>query len=285
MSIEKLSTNASLKEVMDKFEEISFLDFLNINITYSNELPSEANEGHLHIVTDYSPSHTYLQFEKPLLQENDVYIKMEQANPNKNFKICSTNKTLTIKVRNIIQMQNGIEVALNGYIREGGEWISLSSLAFNIFVEGEGDIIENTGGFSTSAEGSNSGSGSSVVEISSSNIYLYATSISSSTGHSGIASKKTIDVTDKNKLVIDGLISTSVTSSGIAYCKIGFDKSTALNAQAFVLSKTFGHGYDPMLNRIEIDISSLKGAYYFKALGVAAYGSSSVTTIYNMWLE
>ena len=31
MSIEKLSTNASLKEVIDKFEEISFKDFSSID--------------------------------------------------------------------------------------------------------------------------------------------------------------------------------------------------------------------------------------------------------------
>ena len=32
MSIEKLPTSASLKEVMDKFEEISFQDFSSIDI-------------------------------------------------------------------------------------------------------------------------------------------------------------------------------------------------------------------------------------------------------------
>ena len=40
MSIEKLSTNASLKQVMDKFEEISLTDLFSLNIIIRNELPS-----------------------------------------------------------------------------------------------------------------------------------------------------------------------------------------------------------------------------------------------------
>ena len=39
MTISKLPANASLKQVMDKFEEISFQDFSSMDIITSTELP------------------------------------------------------------------------------------------------------------------------------------------------------------------------------------------------------------------------------------------------------
>ena len=52
MSIDKLSTNASLKQVMDKFEEISFQDFFAIDIVVKNELPSVVKNNQVVIIGD-----------------------------------------------------------------------------------------------------------------------------------------------------------------------------------------------------------------------------------------
>ena len=40
MAINKLPTSASLKEVIDKFEEISFKDFSSIDIITASKLPT-----------------------------------------------------------------------------------------------------------------------------------------------------------------------------------------------------------------------------------------------------
>ena len=56
MSIEKLPTSASLKQVMDKFEEISLQDFSNIDIVVKNELPKDVKENMIVIISDITPS-------------------------------------------------------------------------------------------------------------------------------------------------------------------------------------------------------------------------------------
>ena len=50
MPINKLSSNASLREVMDKFEEISFQDFSSLDIVVKTELPKTVKNGQYVII-------------------------------------------------------------------------------------------------------------------------------------------------------------------------------------------------------------------------------------------
>ena len=56
MAISKLSTTASLKQVMDKFEEISLQDFSSIDIITASELPAKVKEGQIVIITQNTPN-------------------------------------------------------------------------------------------------------------------------------------------------------------------------------------------------------------------------------------
>ena len=47
MAISKLPTSASLKEVMDKFEEISLLDLSLIDVITATELPKTVKNGQI----------------------------------------------------------------------------------------------------------------------------------------------------------------------------------------------------------------------------------------------
>ena len=62
MAISKLSTTASLKQVMDKFEEISLKDFSSIDIITASELPASGKEGQICIITDTEPNNIYLDY-------------------------------------------------------------------------------------------------------------------------------------------------------------------------------------------------------------------------------
>ena len=50
MPINKLPIEASLKEVMDKFEEISLIDLSKIDIVVKNELPSIVKNGQIVVI-------------------------------------------------------------------------------------------------------------------------------------------------------------------------------------------------------------------------------------------
>ena len=60
MTISKLPTSASLKQVMDKFEEISLADFSSVNIITASELPSKGKEGQICIITNITPNNIFL---------------------------------------------------------------------------------------------------------------------------------------------------------------------------------------------------------------------------------
>ena len=52
MAISKLNSNASLRQVMDKFEEISLSDFPNIDIVAKSKLPSQVKNGQIVCVSN-----------------------------------------------------------------------------------------------------------------------------------------------------------------------------------------------------------------------------------------
>ena len=88
MTISKLPANASLKQVMDKFEEISFQDFSSMDIITSTELPSTVKNGRVVIITSINPeniicSFFYNDFE---LNEGDINIKLSD-NEKENIHI------------------------------------------------------------------------------------------------------------------------------------------------------------------------------------------------------
>jgi hypothetical protein len=72
MSVEKLSTNASLKDVMDKFEELSLQDLSLINVKVMSELPASAKEGDFVIVYGKECSRVIVSSKEPNLTDNDL---------------------------------------------------------------------------------------------------------------------------------------------------------------------------------------------------------------------
>ena len=89
MAISKLSTSASLKQVMDKFEEISIQDFSrsNVDIITAKTLPSVVKEGQIVIITQNTPNKIYVSFDtnEISLSHNDILLQVSNKTTNKRY--------------------------------------------------------------------------------------------------------------------------------------------------------------------------------------------------------
>lgn len=130
MSIEKLSTNASLKEVMDKFEEISLSDFPGIKIIIANSLPSKVKEEQIVIITDESINEVILNPVKPSLSVGQAYIQTDFKSSDfvlyEGYKPLNNN-LLSLYVSTVILKTDNGEIRAEGYIGKNGVWVKFSS--------------------------------------------------------------------------------------------------------------------------------------------------------------
>lgn len=136
MSIEKLPTSASLKEVMDKFEEISFQDFSSIDVIASTDLPSEVKEGRIICATD-TFNNIYIQEDINSIspKENDIFIATSSDN-GKDFAIVSKNKRLNTKVLFVRKYVESSWVRIDGYIGINNTWELIEPRIFEVYKNG-----------------------------------------------------------------------------------------------------------------------------------------------------
>lgn len=147
MSIEKLSTNASLKEVMDKFEELSFQDFSSIDIVTAKELPQEVKENKIVIITDtLTDTIVASYFDDDASTENgSIFIKLTTEERENSLTITSKSKKITLNVSHISQV-NG-ERMLASYVGKNGKWIPLTVKELVVFRGGTYPNEALTGSF------------------------------------------------------------------------------------------------------------------------------------------
>ena len=286
MSIEKLPTNANLKQVMDKFEEISLMDFSSIDIITAKELPETGKEGQVCIITQYESNAIYMSFDEPTLSEKDIHIKMDKNDPFKEFKIVSSNKVLSVRLRSVVQIQGGEKTSLSGYIMENGVWISLSVKSY-LFKEGVGDITDITGGYSSYVSKPDSSSPSTIQMSTSLLKVVGSNGYNSSSGTATAVTKNSINVTGYSKLKAIVTYSYTYKSSAVAsniYANLGLSQDNGNNGN-FVKNIRFSMSTGAITkSEIELDISDLNGEYCFKAFASAILGSSQLT-IHEAWLE
>ena len=145
MSIEKLSTNASLKEVIDKFEEISFKDFSSIDIITASKLPTNGKEGQLCIITEVKPSKIYFDYVTPALSESEIFIQYFMLDSYDTFTVKDNLSNINLKIRNIVQNKNGKTSKAEGFIYKNNVWKSLLRSQIDLYNNGE--IDDSTGDF------------------------------------------------------------------------------------------------------------------------------------------
>ena len=133
MTISKLPTSASLRQIMDKFEEISLQDFSSIDVITASELPVSGKEGQVCIVTDTEPNNIYFDYTKPSMSNTDIFIQYYNDELYETFQVSSKNKKINLKIRNVIQVKNNVQVNVKGYIYKDANWIALEPEKIEIY--------------------------------------------------------------------------------------------------------------------------------------------------------
>lgn len=130
MAISKLPTSASLKQVMDKFEEISLQDMDSINIKVMSSLPNSAKEGDIIILTSYEYTKIIVARKEPNLNDNEIWLSiLELTESNiKSKKINFISSVMDCKIK-----INGQTERLNVYEYKNNSFVHLNS-DFNIYI-------------------------------------------------------------------------------------------------------------------------------------------------------
>lgn len=257
MAISKLPTSASLKQVMDKFEEISLKDFSSIDIITASELPASGKEGQICIITDTEPNNIYLDYENPGLSNSDIYIKYHTIDSFETFAITSSKKSAKFKIRDIIQKKNDAEVEVFGYIYINSAWKSLIPPNLDIYING---LMSDSAGSIRILDKI----GNTKITLNSTHIVGTATA-NASTSSGIITHTNSIDLSVYKKLYVDLsciLNRNSVNVRGSA--KIGVFDSTG----GVVASKNLNYiekGDDSLVvarSVYELDINNINGEYF-----------------------
>ena len=130
MAISKLPTSASLKQVMDKFEEISLYDFSNIDIITASELPVSGKESQVCVITDVKPNKIIVDFDSSQhsFNNNDVFLKCYiNDGVSYNFTIKSNNVEVNVNLRECLIKKNGAFVKGKAYIYIDGVWVDMDA--------------------------------------------------------------------------------------------------------------------------------------------------------------
>ena len=111
MNIEKLPIDASLKQIIDKFEELSLHDFsnmgINIDVVAKTELPNEVKENQIVCITDTVVNNFIISVSKPVkINSNDIWIK-NHTNDNfvgEEIEIKTSNKNNKFIIQRVLSI-------------------------------------------------------------------------------------------------------------------------------------------------------------------------------------
>ena len=259
MAINKLSTTASLKDVMDKFEEISFQNLSNIDIVVSSSLPDEVVNDRLVIITD-SVNNIRIG-KKTTLAENDIFIPVNSEDAIVSYDIKAKNKSISIEIYEAYKVVNGVETMIPMYLGKDGEWIKTTVETKYLFKAGEG--LHSSVGEITSKADDSEGVWSGYTTITNDYIKFETKDLTDTTYQ--WKTTKEIDFTYHKNLVIDCLVKERQLKVIIGDTEYSVTKNNTNRQTA------------------ELDISNIKGKHILK-FRINENMYKATTTIYNMML-
>ena len=148
MAISKLPTSASLKQVMDKFEEISIQDFSNLDVVVLEDLPDIVKNNQIVVITDVYGKvliGDYTQNDSLLIEDKSIIISF--MNKQNKYNISTSKACADIPLGSTFQRLGGSTVLLNAYIGVNGEWVKFSSSEMKLYKDGVEHLKENYGEF------------------------------------------------------------------------------------------------------------------------------------------
>ena len=275
MTISKLPTSASLKQVMDKFEEISLQDFSSIDIITASELPSVVKEGQIVIITQNTPNKIYVSLsnDEINLNQNDILLQVSSQNTNKKPLYCR-DKEICLTYKSCIQNEKYLE----SYYGEDGEWVQITYTNTYILRNGEvemgnfllvGGVNEDT-----------------LLNNGKLNLKVNGTF----TAYGFVANNKYLDLSMHSKLFvkISSMILSPIGSSWLQtnnYIEFGIANDASgsgfYSVKQNYTNTTSSKTYNDLL--VEIDISKVNNGYFLLKSGyqgTSSYNEIHITDIY-----
>ena len=143
MAINKLPTSASLKDVMDKFEEISLQDFSSIDIVVAEQLPDTVKDGKIVIIEEEKINKIICNtkpYEDVTLNNNEVYIKLNNHEDNWALECEIVNNMYLFNYYiNAIykKIDDTITLCKDVYMGIDGAWVKVLDSKVDIFANGK----------------------------------------------------------------------------------------------------------------------------------------------------
>lgn len=128
-----LQINASLKDVMDKFENLSNMNLINSNIIVRSELPTYGYEGQVCIITSNITDNILLSlFEEDNPNDESIFVFLSKV---KNANIVEIGNSLNFDFYFLSVSQGSKK--LKSYIYKNNEWKLLTNSEWFILKDGE----------------------------------------------------------------------------------------------------------------------------------------------------
>ena len=277
MSINKLTESASLKEVMDKFEEISLLDLSLIDVITATELPKTVKNGQIIVITSTPSPSISIYFNAPSSPINgDIWIKAFYEEREK-FIIKNKNKKAELNVWGAYQYIGGKFESVNSYIGVDGVWKPMNELA--LFDEANPSSYSSLYDFVIY-----NSNYSSKAQIENNYICVKEYAPYGGGGHNRTSyciTKNDYDLSSYKRLYLDYSYTGTNYTPSFSITFIGTKGTTTL--------KSLGYATEINRTQEEIDISSIsdKGKIKISA-SVSTNGSSASNSeihVYNLRLE
>jgi hypothetical protein len=281
MVINKLPTSASLKEVIDKFEEISLQDFSSINITVAEQLPDTVKDGKIVIIEEEKINKIMCDtkpYKDVTLNNNEVYIELNNHEDNLALK-CEIVNNIHLFNYYISAIYKKIDDTITQckdvYMGIDGAWVKVLDSKVDIFANGKfKDGLSLKVGYTSNGTCTTSiTSGSATYP----NCIYIKQETSSVYGASACVMNNSIDVTNYSKLVfvLESLEYSSSEGKVNLYLGLHTESKGSLTS---LKAKYSMNALDIITSKLlcEIDISKLSGEHYIQ-LGI--YGSGAVKGI------
>ena len=267
MSIEKLPINASLKQVMDKFEEISLSDFSNIDVVVKSELPNEVKNGQIVVISNNYNNITVAYDYPSSPVANDIFIRIVDKNQCK-FEV-GINKKIEICVFGAWKYNGSSWDRINSYIGLNNEWFPMNKEI--LFESGNGLSYEKYFSVRKSWENGNNTDGGQYLFT---NDYIYL--------------KDDLSYMDKSNN--SHIKSKSIDFKDINYVYVDYEVANRWNATQYIMAGTVKYSITDRTvkrNTLMLDMRN-----YNEVSNITFYmgytsGESAYTDIkiYNIWCE
>ena len=273
MIISKLPTSASLKEVMDKFEEISLMDLSSVDVKLYTSLPSKVKNGQLAILCDNTNLEVMLSSKEIDAKDNCVFCYIGSIDENKKpFSV----KNINLYFKYAHKIVNNVKSNLVAYVGVDDNWVQIIDNSLIFYDNGQYPHYETKG---EKLQKASVESPLNVTEEASS-ILVKGSSTGSVTSKAFLTSVNAIDLTSYSNLKIQV---TDFVKSGTAtyvWLCVGDSKT---GTQHIASTQVSGNGI------VSLNVSNINYEAYCK---IHNQFSSSIANngnlqyrIKKMWLE